>query len=545
MKTGMAVLVGILLVVSMCAASGVFSPDVSEQSFQDVSEAASKADRDVSLQPTERDAYRAPAMHGVLRDKQRSLRDSNDGRLSLTPQMFRAYVHTKCAGVEKNISLLNAILQPINVDDNDETGENGNDFRVRFFPFPDVGEQDVGWVLALSAVLEVERLGDDLEQEAFEIELYLHLSLGVFGYGEHTIRLGYSSEDGETIPEKEQVIFTVAPYVFYDHPPVFAITHAPRFSGSPSDVTLLAAYDGSFGGSEHHHQANIQYAPAVEATTMFTPRLEDRQLDLSLSRSASEDTVITMGYQGELNGEGTDITLAIDALPAEMAFTLGYALAGNTGTLEYESSSEFNVTLTVSMDRMDVMGSMQVQYLPTSFRAEWTPKLYGGSVNVSTNACRTKIILTDDVDDPSLYFSVTNMSTSTSLSWGIGQEGYLELYTAATGPHVQFWWEKSPISLEMNAWLRTASLSLNWIIENEGHVTVDTGGDWLSTYSLNFTMDDNVGLRLAASLLKADAFTAAWVVWPPSFSLSGSIQLVGDIAFAVMLGGDWYDIISP
>jgi hypothetical protein len=97
----------------------------------------------------------------------------------------------------------------------------------------------------------------------------------------------------------------------------------------------------------------------------------------------------------------------------------------------------------------------------------------------------------------------------------------------------------------MNAWLRTASLSLDWIIENEGHVTVDTGCDWLSTYSLNFTMDNNVGLSLAASLLKADDFTAAWVVWPPSFSLSGSIQLVGDIAFAVMLNGDWYAIVPP
>ncbi|MBS3772946.1 MAG: hypothetical protein KGY55_01955 [Candidatus Thermoplasmatota archaeon] len=544
MKSGMAVLVGALLLVSVCAAGGVFSPGIDEQISGSMQTSEIRTESEDSPGHAVEDTdYQPPAEHATVRERQRMLRDRDGGGLSLTPQMIRAHVHTKCAGVEKNISLFNALLQPINVDDNDDTGENGNDFRVRFFPFPDVGEQDVGWVLALSAVLEVERLGTGLEQEEFEIELYLHLSLGVFGYGEHTIRLGYSSLEGDTIPEKEQIIFTVAPYVFYDHPPVFAVTHVPSFTGSPSDVTLIASYDGSFGSSEHHHQASITYAPAVEATTTFTPRLEAQQLDLSLERSASQDTVITMGYEGELNGEGTALTLAIDALPAEMAFSLGYALSGNTGTIDYESSSEFNVTLTLSMDRMDVMGSLQVQYLPTSFHASWTPKLYGGHVNVSTNACKTKIILTDDVDDPSLYFSVTNMSTSTSLTWGIGQEGYLELHTAETGPHVQFWWEKSPISLEMNAWLRTASLSLEWVIENEGHVTVDTGDNWLSTYSLNFTMNDNVGLRLAASLLKADTFTASWVVWPPSFSLSGSIELVGDIAFAVMLGGDWYEIV--
>ncbi|MFO8132333.1 MAG: hypothetical protein R6U10_00120 [Thermoplasmatota archaeon] len=544
MKTGLAVLVGTLLLVSVCAAGGVFSPDVSEQLSGSMQE--SRAQVEVQASPGQADedtGYQPPAEHTTVGERQRTLQNRDGGGLSLTPQMIRAYVHTKCAGVEKNISLLNALLQPINADDNDSTGENGNDFRVRFFPFPDVDQQDIGWVLALSAVLEVERLGTGLEQEDFEIELYLDLSLGAFGYGEHTIRLGYSSLEGDTIPEKEQIIFTVAPYVFHDHPPVFAVTHVPSFTGSPSDVTLIAAYDGSFGGSEQHHQATISYAPAVEATTMFTPQLEAQRLDLSLSRSASQDTVITMGYRGELNGEGTDITLAIDSLPTEMAFSLGYALSGNTGTLDYESSSEFNVTLTVGMDRMDVMGSMQVQYLPTAFHASWTPKLYGGHVNVSTNAARTKIILADDVDDPSLYFSVTNMSTSTSLTWGIGQEGYLRLNTAGTGPHVQFIWTKSSINLEMDAWLRTASLSLEWVIENEGYVTVDTGGDWLSTYSLNFTMDDNVGLRLAASLLRADMFTAGWVVWPPSFSLSGSIELVGDIAFAVMLGGDWYDIL--
>ncbi len=547
MKTVMAVAAAALLIVSVCAAGGVISPEVTEQTSGRTLEAASVDDVQMSPEQAaagERQDYRAPAAHDSVRDRHRVARLGTGGGLSLAPQMIRAHVHTTCAGVEKNVSLVNAVLQPINVDGDDETGENGKDIRVRFFPFPDVGEQDVGWVLSLSSVLEVERLGTGIEADDFEIELFLHLSLDTFGYGQHTIRLGYSSAEGESVPVKEQVIFTVAPYVFYDHPPVFAVSHAPRFSGPASDVTLIASYDGSFGGSEHHHQASIAYAPAVEATTMFTPHMDTQQLDFTLSRSASQDTAITLGYAGELNGEGTDLTLAVDALPAEMSFSLGYARAGNTGTLEYESSSEFNVTLTVSMDRLDVMGSLQVQYLPTRFRATWTPKLDGGHVNLSTNAAKTKLLVADDVDDPSLYFSVTNMSTSTSLSWGIGQEGYLELNTAETGPHVQFGWKKSSIDLEMNAWLRTASLSLGWCIQQNGTISIDTGDAWMSSYSLNFTMGSNVGLRLAASLLRADAYTAAWTVWPPDISTSGSIQLVGNISFAVMFNGDWYEIIA-
>lgn len=539
-------MVGVLLITSLCATSGVFAPEAVQQVQSDEQKAPSLAEAPLSPEQTgERSQYQEPSTHALMRNEQGSLFDRNDDGLSLTSQMIHAYVHTKCAGVEKNTSLLNAILQPINVDDNHDTGENGNDIRVRFFPFPDVGQQEVGWVLALSAVLEVDRLGTGIEEEDFKIELYVHLSLGPFGYGDHTIRLGYASAEGETIPEKEQIIFTVAPYVFYDHPPVFAVTHEPRFDGgAASQVTLLASYDASFGGTEHHHWASIEYAPAVQATTTFTPHLEAKQIDFSLERSASQDTIITLAYQGELNGQGTDMTLSIDALPAEMAFSLGYDLRGDTGTLEYESTDTFNVTLTLILDRMDVMGSMQVRYLPTWFRATWTPKLYGGSINVSTDTAKTKLIVADDVYDPSLLFSVTNLSTSTALSWGIGQEGYLALDTTTTGPHVQFIWEKDAINLEMNAWLRTTSLSLAWCIENNGSVSVDTGNAWLSTYALNFTIDNHVGLRLVASLLRADAFMAAWTVWPPSFSLSGSIDFVGTMAFAVMLNGDWYDIIS-
>lgn len=546
----MVVLVAGLLLTSICAAGGVLSPSVEKQMPGQVQQkAASEPDAPVIPERNsecheERHEYRSPAAHEMVRSRHRLVRFGSDGGLSLTPQMIRAHVHTTCAGVEKNVSLLNAVLQPIDVDDNDDTGENGKDIRVRFFPFPDVSQQDGRWVLALSSVLEVERLGTGIEEEDFEIELSMHLSLDAFGYGEHTIQLGYTSREGDAVPEKEQIIFTVAPYVLHDHPPVFAVTHAPRFSGTPSDVNLTAGYDGSFDGNDHHHQVSIQYAPAVEATTMFTPHIDAQRVNFTLSRSASQDTAITLGYEGELNGEGTDLTLAIDALPAAMEFSLGYDLSGDTGTLEYESTKTFNVTLTVNMDRMDVMGSMQVQYLPTWFRATWTPKLYGGHVNVSTDTAKTKLIIADDVEAPSLYFSVTNLSTSTSLSWGIGQEGYLELNTADTGPHVQFGWKKSSIDLEMNAWLRTASLSLDWCIEDEGQVNVDTGGNWMSTYSLNFTVDNHFGLLLVTSLLRADAFTAQWNVWPPSFSTSGSIDL-GDInTFMVMLNGDWYEIVT-
>jgi hypothetical protein len=544
MKSGLAVAVGCLLLLSICAAGGVFSPDISGQIRETDAGTESPSDGRIRQLSMEHRSYQAPSSHAELRDRQRLLHDGDTGGLSLAPRLVRAYVHTTYAGVEKNMSLLDAVLQPINADNNDETGENGNDFRVRFFPFPDIGQQDVGWVLALSAVLEVERLGEMPGQEAFDIELYLHLSLDALGYGEHTIRLGYSSADGDTIPEREQIIFTVAPYVFYDHAPVFAVTHAPSFDGEPGDITLHAGYDATYRGDTHHHAAQITYAPAVAATAMLTPHLDDGRLDLSLSRSASRDTVITLGYQGELNGRGTDITLTIDALPAEMAFSLGYDLSDATGSLVYESSSEFNVTLTVRMDRLDLMGVMQVRYLPTMFQARWTPRLRGGHVNVSTTALRTKLILADDIDDPALYFAVSNMTTDLSLGWDIDRDGSLQMDTATAGPHVEFWWKKDAVSLETDAWLRATSLSMDWRIENDGHVNVDTGDEWLSTYTLNFTIDDAVGLRLMASLLRADMFRAAWTVWPPSFDLSGSIELTGNITFAVMLNGDWYDVVS-
>jgi len=331
----------------------------------------------------------------------------------------------------------------------------------------------------------------------------------------------------------------------YDRNPDFILQNTPIFDGEVSDVDVVASYSGSFGGNTFDHSVAVSFQPAVSSTIKFTPDMNLQKINMDISRSAERDTTLTISYSGETNGEGMDLALTIDKIPAEMAFSVSYSIfgpSGERGTVDYESSSEFNVTMTVKMGRIGLMGCARVQYLPTHLRAEWTNHIYDGHVNVSTSSSLTEFMVCDDLENPGIYLSVSNITNSANFSWNMDQGGYVKLDAEKEGPKLDFYGIMGSMRAEVISQLKTDYLFISWNIDQQGYVVLDTHGNWLNTFSLNFTLDDNIGLLIGASLLRADNFRTDWVVWPPSFQLSGDLTFVGDMVFSVMVGGTWYSL---
>lgn len=465
--------------------------------------------------------------------------------LRILPGMVEAYIHTRCGTVEKDTSILYGLLSPIDVDNNAGTGQEGKDVKVRFFILPSFYREDFGWVMSLSAVVEVERLGEELKNKDFEIYLDFHLSLEDYGYGTHEFRLGYSSPEEKELPVNERVTFTVFPYLMYDRNPDFILQNIPTFDGEASDVDLMARYSGSFGGNTFDHSVVVSCQPAISSTIKFTPDMDLQKISMDISRTAERDTTLTISYSGKTNEEGIDIALTIEKIPVEMAFSVSYGIfgsSGDRGMVDYESSGEFNVTMTVRMGRIGLMGCARIQYLPTHLAAKWASRIYGGYVNLSTSSSSTELMICDDLDNPSIYFSISNVTNCANFSWNMDQGGYVKLNADKEGPRVDFYGIMGSMRAEVTSRLKTDYLFISWNLDQEGYVALDTHGNWLNAFSLNFTIDNNIGLLIGASLLKTSNFRADWVIWPPSFRFSGDINFVGDIIFSVMVGGTWYSL---
>ena len=467
-------------------------------------------------------------------------------KLNILPKMFDMHIYTKCGDVEKNTSIIYGLLFPIDVDDNSNTGENGKDIKVRFLILPSLSQKNFGWVLSFSIVMDVERLGNEIKDEDFEIYAYFHLSLEDYGYGDHEFCIGYSSPEGKGLPRNEILLLTIYPYLMYDKNPDFILQNTPVFDGEESDMDVIARYSGNFGGNTFDHNVVISCQPAIPSTIKFTPDFSISKINTSISRTADKDTTLTLKYNGKTNDEEMGVALTIDKIPREMTFSILYNIfgpSGENGMIDYESSSEFNVTLTVEVSKIGLMGTMRLEYLPRHFAAEWSGRVYGGYINVSVNSQLTKFIICDDIDNPSVYFSISNITNSANFSWGMDQGGYIELRSGHEGPKTDFYRILGSMRVEMISEMKTDYLFLSWNIDREGYVTLDTNGNWLNEFSFNFTIDSNVGLLIGASFLKADNFRAEWVIWPPNFQLSGDINFIGNIVFSVMLGGAWYPIL--
>ena len=430
---------------------------------------------------------------------------------TILKQQLGAFVYTRCNGIEKRTPVIQALLNPIDVDDNPDTGENGGDVRITAYPFPYVQQVDGGWILAISLVFKIIRLGQEIKDSDFEA--YVQID-----FQGHTLRAGIGSAYGEELPREARLVFTVVPYLMYDKEPEYYINLEPVFEGNSSRVSIFGEYIG-----KSHQYMQIDFNPAITTMIKFVPSAKIGHAGITIQRFASQETTLKMIYRGKFNAN-----LTIEDIPITMSFDL----AISERHFEYESSDEFNVSMIIEGNHQ---ACARIIYLPRHVVIDGG---LDGYVNIFTNNRKTELILADKIEEPSSFIRISNLTGNITFRWKVGLSGFL----AVDGGKNAFI-ELSALKgiFDLKAIKKASNFSLSWNLALNGSISIDTNWEWLTEYSINFTLE-NFGIYIKASFLRAEDYMARWNTSPPSFITYGNMDFIGDIDFSIMINGIWYPL---
>ncbi|MCD6481436.1 MAG: hypothetical protein J7L31_04100 [Thermoplasmata archaeon] len=431
------------------------------------------------------------------------------------------FIHTVYNGIEKDTPVLQSIFSGIDVDNNPDTGVNGNDIKVSIIPLPLLQSTDVGMVLSISLALKVIRLGDEIKNGEFEI------SFGGVIMGEHNFRIGYYSAENEEIPKEVREVVTVVPYLFYDHDPEFYINMEPVFEGGVENVSAILEYSNAAVGE---HRVMIDYFPAQNTMIKVTPHIELSRFGISIERNAPQEETLRLRY--EMNGNAF-VNLTIEDIPERMAFTVGFS----ENYFEYDADDEFNVTMIIGSN----MGFItRIEYLPRHLAVSFNQN---GYLDINVDERKTKFIVANALVDPTLSFSVTNLSGECIVRWSMESIGYLTIDGFA-GVKAEIKAEMENAYFDYYAEIKAEHFELNWSMSIPGYISMDTNWEWLASYHFNYTYQDTFGVVIESSMMRARDYTVGWQSSFPFFSIDGDIEFMGDFVFKIMLDGTWYNVIS-
>ena len=469
-------------------------------------------------------------------------------RNNVFPTPFGGWIYTRCDGIEKRTSIIRGLLLPIDVDNNSETGVDGNDIQVRFFIYPWIEMDDVGIVLVFITTISVERLGDEIKNSDFEIYLEILLPDLFSSSTSHRLRIGYYSPENEEIPTLAEGTIKFKPYFIYGKKPELSFGIIPSFDTTEDQILILISDYAKFENTNMvvHRTFSVEYDPAVTATVKIKPGTSEDMWGYTFTRSAEKSTTVTFSYNIEKAGNiSRSIVLNIDKLPEFLSFELGLTpFSSGGGSLKYRSSSEYNITLSVTGSRLGICKHFIVKYIPTEIDATWVPKLIGGYLNLRTSSNRSKFIIKDVNYEPYTRFSFANISEMINATWEFNKTGYLELTSSQPGAIISFDWNKDGFDINISTKLGTSYFFTSWDIDIPGYLELDCNGDYLFSYQFKVEFYDIFGLIIRTDLLQAEDYRMEWEsLLPPVINTSGYLKIIGNIDLGIMLGGTWYWIL--
>ena len=431
------------------------------------------------------------------------------------------FVHTVYEGIEKDTPVIQSIFDGIDVDNNPATGVNGNDVKVSIIPLPLLQSTDIGTVLTISLALKVIRLGDEIKNGEFEI------SFGGVILGEHNFRIGYYSAEGEEIPREVREVVTVVPYLFYDHDPEFYINMEPVFDDGLENVSAILEYSNPTLGE---HRITIDYFPALNTMVKISPHLELNNFGVSIERFMSQEETIRISYEEGGNMIGN---LTIEDIPQKMAFLIGFS----ENYFKYDASDEFNVTMIIG-GNMDFIA--RIEYLPHHLEVSYNQE---GYIDLNVDERKTKFIVANDLMNPTISFSVTNLSGECIARWDMKSAGFLTIDGFA-GVKVEIKAEMGAMKLDYYAELKAEHFEMEWNLAIPGYLAMDTNWEWLASYHFNYTYDNTFGILIESNTLRALNYRVEWQTSVPFFTIEGQIEFFGAFTFKIMINGIWYNVIS-
>ncbi|EMR73163.1 hypothetical protein MBGDN05_00756, partial [Thermoplasmatales archaeon SCGC AB-539-N05] len=399
--------------------------------------------------------------------------DKNLGRIknrNVLSSSFEGWIYTKCDDVSKKTSILQGVFHPIDVDNNTETGPDGNDIQANFIIYPSIEvDNEVGWpgiVLVIVTTVTVKLLGDEIKDSSFEIYLELVLPDLITGSSSHRLRIGYYSPEDEEIPESLECSFKFKPHFFYDKKPEFIFGITPNSNNEI--VVLLADYAKLDGSSVSiHRMFSAEYNPVISATIKITPAESEDVWGYTFTRDAERDTTATFSYEIEKTGDvSRSISLNIDKLPVLLSFELGLTPLSNDkgGSLKYRSNSEYDATFGITGSRLGICKYVTVKNIPKEIDAAWLPKIVGGYIDLYVSSVNSEISIKNNEEQAQISLSFTNLSGTINAGWEFNDAGTgsFQLTSEHTGAIMNLYWMLDNADIEIKTELKTTYFSTSW-----------------------------------------------------------------------------------
>jgi hypothetical protein len=470
----------------------------------------------------------------------------NQGGLKALSLLFTRYlrtqgilgstIYTNCDGVETYTDASFAVFNNIDVDNNPETGEDGNDISVQYLLLPWI-ELEPYTALGLMLTISVERLGNELKDKEFSIRMKI---------GNNDLGIGYTtpSTPGNEIPR-----LTRASLILLFNP--FQRTYGIKLVSNPQFETglegkiidLIAEYNDN----NIQRKFSLEFDPAVQTEVSLWSTNKLGEWQYQFLRQSTSNARLTARFSTIDQGEEKETMIMIDKLPEDLSFTLELTpFSEGGGQFSYTSSESYDIELLIHSDNIGSCGYATMKNTPREIHAEWIPSLNDGYYALSIDSDGTDFILKDSLEDPIINLTIRNLNTMDfTAHWNLSNPGDF-LITRQTDLVVDLEFLIGTWQVKLNAEPVADKLATSWYVDTAGYVTIDT--DWKPLSVIDILIKgDELGARFGAESFKAEDCTITWSVLPPILP-----QKTGDIEWKIFSTSvdifwldTWYHLWPP
>ncbi len=447
--------------------------------------------------------------------------------------LFTSTIHTECDGIKKSTDITFGAFNDINVDNDENTGEDGNDIRVQYLLLPWIEFEPVITIGILFTV-SIERIGEEVKDRNFNITVE---ALD----GDINIGFWSPSEAGNEIPDSTRISFM---FLFNPFEKIsgFRFYINPEYSTGAEDkkIVLFANYNDE--GMQRSF--SFEYDPPIETQITVISTREEGQWQYNFNRKSSLDSKVTARFKTSQGENEKETIFSIDKLPVDLSFSLELTPFGEEGgQFIYESSEMYDIELMVITSELGVCKYATMRNTPTKIFAEWTPTLMDGSYSISIESDGTDFILKNSLINPTITLTVNNIENiDISASWNLTNPGD---FTVEKNSELDI-----DLEFKIGEWIAklnakpTANyLSTSWLIDVTGYLRIDTNDQSLSTIDLLIKGGD-LGLKIIGESFKAEDFSLGWTLWPPiewDLDVSGKLNFLS-LAIEIFLNGNWHHL---
>jgi len=447
--------------------------------------------------------------------------------------LFTSTIHTECGGIKKSTDITFGAFNDINVDNDEDTGENGNDVRVQYLLLPWIEFEPVITIGFLFTV-SIERIGEEIKDRDFNITME---------FVDGAINVGFwsPSETGNEIPNSTRISFM---FLFNPFEKIsgFGFYINPEYSNGAEDKKIVLFADYNDEGMQRSF--SFEYDPPIETQITVMSTREQGKWQYNFNRQSSLDSKATACFKTSQDGNEKETIFSIDKLPVDLSFSLGITPFGEDGgQFIYEGSEMYDIELMVTTSELGVCRYATIRNTPTKIFAEWTPTLMDGAYSISIESAGTDFILKNSLIDPTINLTVNNIeSIDISASWNLTNPGDFTVEKNSE-LNIDLEFKIDEWIAKLNAQPTANYLSTSWLIDVTGYLQIDTNDQSLSTIDLLIKGED-LGLKTIGESFKAEDFSLDWTLWPPvewDLDVSGKLNFLS-LAIEIFLNGYWYHL---